>query len=210
MTSSTTSAKGCAGSEMGKVGPRKATDFDGRDVPAMRPEMRQISKVFDYPNNPRTHPPAQLALLCSLIKRFGFDQPIVVDEDGVILKGHGRKQAAILAGMDEVPVIVKRGLSEADKIAERIGDNQSALLSGWEKELLRGEIVRLQGADYDLELLGFGDAELVQFTTLPGPPSQFPAVGEDIDTEHECPKCHYRWSGSSAPAQPKANGKKKK
>ncbi len=185
----------------------KATDFDGRDVPAMRPEMRRLSKVHDYPNNARTHPPAQLAILGSLIKRFGFYSPIIVDEDGVILAGHGRKAAAVLAGMDEVPVVVQRGLSEADKIAMRLADNQSGLLSAWDKELVRGEIVHLKALDYDLQLLGFGDAELVQFTTLPGPPAEFPGVGDDLNTEHECPRCKYRWSGSSAPVEPKAKKK---
>ena len=86
------------------------------------------------------------------------------------------------------------------------------LMAGWSVELVRSEIVQLKTLDYDLKLLGFGDAQLVQFTTLPGPPSQFPAVGDDIDVTHECPKCGYVGSGDWTPkptAQRKGNGKKK-
>jgi len=178
---------------------KAAKIFDGRDVPAMRPEMRKLSMVHEYPNNPRTHPPAQLAMLAELIKKYGFDQPVVVDDEGVILKGHGRKMASMLAGLDEIPVIVHRGLSDADKMAMRLQDNAVALLSGWDKELVRGEIVQLQAMDFDVKLLGFGDTQLVQFTTLPGPPGQFPAVGEDIPTSFQCPKCRYVWSGAPKP-----------
>ena len=191
---------------------RKAVPtFDGRDVPAMRPEMRKLSMIHEYPNNPRTHPPAQLAMLAELIKKHGFDQPIVVDEDGVIIKGHGRKLGAMLAGLDEAPVIVHRGLSDADKMAMRIQDNAVSLLSGWDKELVRGEIVQLQSMDYDVKLLGFGDTQLVQFTTLPGPPSQFPAVGEDLHVDKQCPKCGYVGSGDWTPKAkkpPKPRAKK--
>jgi hypothetical protein len=189
---------------------RKAVStFEGRDVPAMRPEMRKLSMVHEYPNNPRTHPPAQLAMLAELIKKHGFDQPVVVDEEGTIIKGHGRKLAAMLAGLDEVPVIVHRNLSDAEKMAMRIQDNAVSLLSGWDKELVRGEIVQLQAMDYDVKLLGFGDTQLVQFTTLPGPPGQFPAVGENLPVSYCCPRCKFQWSGDPM-AGTKKGGKKGK
>jgi hypothetical protein len=164
------------------------------------PKMWPLSKIKPYPNNPRTHPPAQIKLLAELLQRYGADQPIVVDEDGVILKGHGRMMAAAEAGIKSFPVVQRTGLSATDKTAMRISDNQVALLSGWDTELIRYEMRSLKAEDYDLALLGFGDAQLVQFTTQPGPPEGgFATFGEDIPTEHECPKCKYRWSGSTKP-----------
>jgi hypothetical protein len=98
----------------------------------MRAIARPLASVKPYPRNTRTHPPAQIELLASLLRKFGPDQPIVVDEGGVILKGHGREEAARTAGMASFPVVERRGLSEEDKAALRIADNQVALLSGWD------------------------------------------------------------------------------
>lgn len=169
-------------------------------APAMKPEWWRIEKIKPYPSNPRTHPPAQITLLAALLKRRGIDQPIVVDEDGVILKGHGRRLAAIEAGLTSFPVVQHRGMPESERQAMRIEDNQVALLSGWDATLIQSEIGDLKLAGYPLELLGFGDAQLVSFQTTPGPPSEFQVFGDDIVTEHECPKCGYRWSGTTAPA----------
>jgi hypothetical protein len=170
--------------------------------PAMVREVRPLTAIYEYPNNPRTHPPAQIALLAELLKKFGPDQDIVIDgDDDVILKGHGRRRAAILAGLKEFPVTVRRGMSEADKVAMRISDNAVSLLAGWDQELIRGEMVILKMAGYEMPLLGFGEAQLVQFTTTPGPPSGFPAFGENIHTDYSCPSCGYRWSGKPAAAE---------
>lgn len=155
-----------------------------------------LDRIKEYPHNPRTHPPAQVALLAQLMTRYGPDQDIVVDEHGVILKGHGRKLAAREAGFKDYPVTQRLGLSEDDKRAMRIADNQVALLSGWDNELVRFELEALKRADYPVALLGFGDAQLVQFTTVPGPPAGgFQAFGENIPTQFCCPSCKYAWSG---------------
>lgn len=168
---------------------------------APMPKRWPLAKIKPYPNNPRTHPPAQVRLLAELLTKYGADQPIVVDEKGVILKGHGRLMAATEAGLDSFPVVQRIGLSETDKTAMRIHDNQVALLSGWDTELIRYEMRSLKTADYDLALLGFGDAQLVHFTTQPGPPEGgFAEFGDDLPTEHECPRCKYRWSGSTSKA----------
>ena len=95
--------------------------------------------------------------------RHGIDQPIVVDEAGVIIKGHGRRLAAIEAGFDAFPVVIHRGLSEADKRAMRIADNQVQILSGWDENLLRMELTDLSISGYDMPLLGFDNVHLVQF-----------------------------------------------
>ncbi len=174
----------------------------------------KLEDVTPYSHNARTHPPAQVTFLAEMLKKFGPDQPIVVDEDGVILKGHGRRLAAIEAEMPTFPVVKRIGLSDADKRALRIADNQSALMSGWDNELVKFEIESLKRVGYDVTLLGFGDQQLVQFTTTPGPPGAFQTFDENIEIAHQCPRCGYKgsgdWSPEAAP-EPKApkNGKKK-
>lgn len=179
-----------------------------KKMPASVPEWRKrglkiapskwwpLDEIKEYARNPRTHPPAQIELLGSLLEKYGPDQDIVVDERGEILKGHGRKLAARLKGWPSYPVVQRFGLSEAEKIAMRIEDNQLALLSGWDNELVRGEIAVLQKSGYELSLLGFGDAQLVSFTTTPGPPASFPEFGEDVPVQYCCPRCSYAWSGN--------------
>ena len=95
--------------------------------------------------------------------KHGIDQPIVVDEDGVIIKGHGRRLAALDAGFDEFPVVVHRGLSEDEKRSVRIADNQVALLSGWNVELLASELGQLNAAGFDMTLVGFSNAQLATY-----------------------------------------------
>lgn len=185
------------------------------DWPANRPKNWPLGKIEPYARNPRTHPPAQIALLASIFKKHGIDQPIVVDDAGVILKGHGRRLAAIEAGLAEFPVVQRFGLSDEEKTAMRIEDNQVALLAGWDQELIRGEVAVLRTAGYELALLGFGEAQLVHFTTTPGPPAEFPAFGEDIEIDHQCPRCGYVGSGDWTPKKPEEpapaakNGKKR-
>lgn len=180
---------------------RKSAPFAIEDSwPKMTREMRLLSDIHPYPNNPRKHPPEQVAFLGELIRKYGPDQDIVVDaEDDMILKGHGRRLAALLIGLHEFPVTVRHGLTPDQKIAMRIQDNQVSLMSGWDQDLIRGEIMLLKTTGFDLPLLGFGDSQIVQFTTTPGPPAQFQAVGEDIETNYCCPKCGFSWSGNPKP-----------
>lgn len=122
-----------------------------------------IEKIIPHEGNPRWHPDKQIEHLAKLMQKYGIDQPIVVDEKGIILKGHGRRLAAITAGFKEFPVVVRRGLSESDKTAIRIADNQSALLAGWDDELLRKDIDALRNAGFDLPMLGFDEGQLNAF-----------------------------------------------
>lgn len=130
---------------------------DGRKMISGR---APLSKFVPSPENPRTHSPEQIAILADLLIRYGPDQPIVVDEDWVILKGHGRREGAIKAGLPDFPYVQRFGLTQAEKEAIRIEDNQSALLAGWSIPLVRQSIVRLQGFNYDISRLGFGDIQL--------------------------------------------------
>lgn len=123
--------------------------------PASKTTMWPLEKIKPFDRNPRKHPQAQIDLLAKLIKTHGADQPIVVDESGIILKGHGRLLAAQLAGLTEFPVVVQKGLSNTEKQGVRIADNQVALLSGWDEDFLREGVVELRTAGFDISLLGF-------------------------------------------------------
>lgn len=185
-----------------KKRPRSDVPFAAPDWPASSVKMRKLSEIHPYAHNAKVHPKAQIDLLAQLMIKHGVDQPIVLDEDGVILKGHGRWMAAAVAKFEVFPTVQHLGLTEAEKIAMRLADNQVSLMGGWNNELVKGEIETLKQRGYDVALLGFGESQLVQFTTSPGPPSAFRAVDESLPTEHECPKCRYRWSGSSASSKP--------
>ena len=135
--------------------------------PALHSEMRPIKDLIPYPNNTRTHPPEQIEMLAGMMQRYGVDQPIVVDEDNVILKGHGRRLAAIAAGFDVFPVATHHGLSDHEKRAMRIEDNKSALMAGWDQGLMKLEVGSLIMAGYDVSLLGFDSYELDAFMSPP-------------------------------------------
>lgn len=143
--------------------PKKIPKLQNRHWPAEKVVMCALDKIKPYDKNPRAHPQAQIDLLAKLMLRYGVDQPIVVDEHGMILKGHGRRLAAIAAGFDAFPVVTHRGLSEENKTALRIADNQTALLSRWDDEFLRSDVSALKSEGFDLSLLGFGDGELSAF-----------------------------------------------
>lgn len=192
----------------GKATPITKKDFKDIDTSLWPKSKLDFSKwrrweqFKPYPHNARTHPPAEVKLLSQLILKFGPDQDIVLDDQTLILKGHGRRLAGMEAGLPGFPALERHGLSPAEKSAMRIQDNAVALMAGWDNELVRFEIENLKRNDYPIELLGFGDAQLVQFTTVPGPPDGgFQEFGSDIPVDHQCPKCGYVGSGSWAPVQ---------
>ena len=135
--------------------------------------MSEINQIFDkitimnvghlipYDKNSRTHPDEQVSVLSDAIKEYGFDQPIVVDENNVIIKGHGRLLAAKKLGLSEVPVIKNSDLSDIQKKALRISDNKISQLSGWNDELLFNELKELSENGFDnFESIGFLGSEL--------------------------------------------------
>ena len=124
-------------------------------------EERPITEIKPYDKNPRRNDEGVEAVAASL-QEFGFRQPIVVDEEGVIVVGHTRFKAALKLKMRSVPVHVAKGLSPEQIRAYRITDNQTATLSSWNDELLVAELVALQKEDYDLDLTGFSADELMQ------------------------------------------------
>ena len=125
-------------------------------------EMWPIEKLVPYARNPRTHSDVQVAQIAASIAAFGFNNPILVDTQAGILAGHGRLLAARKLQLTEVPVIVLDHLSESQKRAYVIADNQLALNAGWDEELLRVELAALEAEDFNIDLIGFDDDELAR------------------------------------------------
>jgi len=127
----------------------------------MKIELRKLSEIRPYEQNPRVNDQAVDAVVAS-IRQFGFRQPIVVDAEGVIAVGHVRYKAAVKMGLEEVPVHVARDLTPDQARAYRIADNKTGELADWDLELLPIELAELQGAGLDLGLLGFSAEELAE------------------------------------------------
>ena len=119
----------------------------------------ETEKLIPYARNARTHTSEQVSQICASIKEFGFTNPVLIDEDNVIIAGHGRVMASQRMNLDTVPCVVLKHLTDAQKKAYVIADNQLALNAGWNEELLRVEIEELDGLNFNLELLGFDDID---------------------------------------------------
>jgi DNA modification methylase len=133
----------------------------------MHVEMRPICSIRPYANNPRINAAAVDAVAKSIME-FGFRQPIVVDENGVIIVGHTRYLAALKLGLTHVPVHVAVGLTPAQVKAYRIADNQTATIATWDDDKLAQELGALQELGFDLNLTGFSDNELLRLLDSEG------------------------------------------
>lgn len=118
-------------------------------------EYVPAKEMVPYALNSRTHSDEQVQQIAASIKEFGFTNPILIDEDGGIIAGHGRLMAANLLKIKEVPTITLAGLTEAQKKAYIIADNQLALNAGWNLDNLKVEVERLLEMDFEIDLLGF-------------------------------------------------------
>jgi DNA modification methylase len=132
----------------------------------MQVEMRRLADIKPYENNPRLNEEAIDAVAAS-IREFGFRQPIVTDEQDIIIVGHTRYKAAKKLGMEFVPVHVAMGLSPEQARAYRIADNQTATIATWDEDKLPLELMALQEAGFDLDLTGFSSDELLRLMESP-------------------------------------------
>src|SRR5215208_7579547 len=147
---------------------------------------RPISDLKPDPRNARTHPKRQIEQLCASLRQFGFTNPVLIDEQSVLIAGHGRLRAAREIGLTEVPTIELVGLSEAQKRALRLADNKIALNAGWDLDLLRIELGELAAIDVDLDLTvtGFSTGELdVLFRHADPDDDLIPPLPEEPRTE---------------------------
>ena len=170
-----------------------------------RVELVSRDELIPYANNPKEHPDEQVKKIASSIKNYGWDQPIVVDGDGEIIKGHGRLQASEVLGLDEVPVIWRDDLTDAEAKAARIADNKTAE-SPWDNDILSTELNVLAEVDaIDEDTLGFDDGEIDGYLDDIETPD-FDPVGEgeqprldesdapDEDKSVRCPDCGHTFT----------------
>ena len=127
---------------------------------AERIQLRAIASLRPHAGNARVHDAAQLAQIMASMQAFGFTNPLLVDEDGVLIAGHGRLAAAEALGIAKVPVIVLKHLAPAQKEALRLADNRIAENATWDQTLLHDALASVQAAEIDLAALGFSADEL--------------------------------------------------
>ena len=123
-------------------------------------ERWPLERLIPHARNARTHSEEQVAQIAGSIAEFGFVNPVLVGADGVIVAGHGRVMAARKLGLSEAPVIVLSHLTSTQRRALMIADNQITTNSGWNEEMLAAELAALKEEAFDLELLGFDDADI--------------------------------------------------
>ncbi|MFW5899341.1 MAG: ParB/Srx family N-terminal domain-containing protein [Jiangellaceae bacterium] len=131
--------------------PRRKAHKDTK-WPADKVERRPVKDLAPYARNPRLHTPEQIQQIARSIQEFGWTNPVLIDEGGEIIAGHGRVLAAERLKIAEVPVIVAEGWSEEQRWAYRIADNQLTMIGGWDEEALRAEITGLAEMEFDLSL----------------------------------------------------------
>jgi ParB-like chromosome segregation protein Spo0J len=151
---------------------------------AKRIELWPVDRLRPYERNARTHSTEQVTQIAASIVEFGFTNPILVDSSDGIVAGHGRLTAAQELGLRTVPVVVLDHLSERQRKAYILADNQLALNAGWDTDLLRGELQDLAEQDFDLSLIGFSDDELADL--LPDI-EELPPEDADADAVPEPP-----------------------
>jgi ParB-like chromosome segregation protein Spo0J len=154
-----------------------------------------IEKLIPYAKNSRTHSDEQVAQIAASIKEFGFNNPVLIGEDDVIIAGHGRVMAARKIGLMEVPCIRLGHLTETQRKAYIIADNRLALNAGWDNEMLKIELLELDG-NINLDILGFTTPEL---TIAMGFGADFEPGTEDDQGQLDqkdpiiCPACSHEF-----------------
>ena len=123
-------------------------------------ERRPIGSLIPYACNARTHSEEQIKQIAASMREWGWTNPVLVDDAGGIIAGHGRVLAAQLLQIPEVPVIVASGWTDAQKRAYIIADNKLALNAGWDNDMLADELASLRDGGFDLDLVGFDADEL--------------------------------------------------
>jgi len=159
------------------------TNKTDKTNPADKVEQWPIEQLVPYAKNSRTHSDAQVAQIAASIKEWGFTSAILVDENGGIIAGHGRILAARKLGMAQVPVMIAKGWSDAQKRAYVIADNKLAMNAGWDNEMLAIEIGELGDLGFDLELTGFAADEIAALM-----PEQIATGMTDEDAVPEVPE----------------------
>ena len=149
-------------------------------------EYVSVTALRPYDRNARTHSKKQIRQIANSIERFGFTNPVLISDDGQIIAGHGRVEAAKLLQIERVPTLCLSHLSNAERRAYILADNKLAQNAGWDREILALELQGLLDLDFEVDLTGFGLAEIDMILddagdgspdTSSGPEDELPAVG---------------------------------
>jgi ParB-like chromosome segregation protein Spo0J len=171
----------------------KTETENSQSWPADKIERRSVESLIPYARNARTHSDAQVAQIAASIKEWGWTTPVLVDEDGEIIAGHGRVMAARKLGIEEVPTMTATGWTKAQKQAYVLADNQLPQNAGWDMDLLKIEMQDLDGEGFDLELLGFSvefmDGLFYEPKYEPGTEGDQGKLDELAPKMVECPHC---------------------
>lgn len=171
---------------------------------------RPLKSLVPYVRNSRTHSTEQIQQLKSSLRMFGWTTPMAVAGNDMIY-GHARLTAALemAEAGDPIrrnpdpwkgPVVDLSALSDDERRAYVIADNQLALNAGWDNSMLRLEMSGLADKDFDLGVLGFSQKELDKLMAEAAPPDAFGVFDESIQTEHQCPRCGFAFSGGKVTA----------
>ncbi|CND24921.1 ParB family protein [Yersinia pseudotuberculosis] len=151
---------------------------------------KPLTLLMGYANNPRTHSADQVDEIAASIKQFGWTNPVLIDEQGEVIAGHGRLLAAEQCCIEDVPTITLCGLTKSEKKAYRIADNKLSLNAGWDLDFLTLELSDLLAENFDLGLTGFLSDEIDQMLNLDFMPGNEDGQGklDHLDAKL-CPHC---------------------
>jgi len=159
----------------------------------MKLTTTKITELSLDPSNVRKHSRRNLDAIKASLRKFGQQKPIVVDAKGIVLAGNGTLTAAQELGWTEIQ-IVQTELAGVSATAFAIADNRTAELAEWEEDKLNAVLKSLQDEGVDLVDVGYSPED-VKIEVEKEAPQEFAEVDENIETEHNCPKCGYKWSG---------------
>lgn len=166
--------------------------------PADKVERRPVADLIPYARNARTHSDRQIEQIAASIREWGWTVPVLIDEDGGIIAGHGRILAAKLAGIEDVPCMVASGWTKAQKRAYVLADNKLAENAAWDFPMLADELKEIGAEDFDLDLVGFSELEKASLLTDFGAGGDRASSAKEIDPDgfemaHRCPRCSFEF-----------------
>ncbi len=161
-----------------------------KNLESLQTVMVSVEKISEYEFNNRVHSPAQITHIAQSIERFGFNQPLVLDEDGIILVGHGRLAAAKSLAMKKVPCVIISGLDENEKKAYRILDNKIQNDSTWDFANLEAELSALKDSGFELTSFGLEDLMALSEDSIAAlQPKEYDETAADSINKCSCPTC---------------------
>lgn len=163
----------------------------------------EIDKIKEYENNAKEHPEWQVKQIAESISKFGFNDPIAINKDHIIIEGHGRYQAALMLEMEKIPCIVLSGMTEVEEKAYIIAHNKLTMNTGFDLDKLSYELNSLKIESIDLKITGFNELELQNILDGNELFDNSDYSEEDLKNEYKepskkmiCPNCSYRGESS--------------